>query len=137
MGPCRSAGRARGRDGSLRQPVWLGRSHEAVVTTPVPSDDQRQDFAALRERGILLTPSVRRLLWLAIDYHDITRDIWAAAILRSAEDPVRALRDALRAWIVAGDERARMDESHARYLHREEVALVRQHQGVDKRPGVQ
>lgn len=92
--------------------------------TPIPTDDERDDFKALRERSIALTPSIRRILWVAIDWHDVSRDAWAAEIIRSTpdgQDPVKAVVAALKNWQAHREEIAARGESYARYLHKEEA----------------
>lgn len=84
---------------------------------PIPKDEDREDFKALRERNVLLTDSLRNLLWIALDWHDVTRDKWAAEIIRSAPKgrEVKSLTAALKAWRDDRESDAARAEANARY----------------------
>lgn len=95
---------------------------------PIPPDEKRRDLAALRKRKILVTPVIRNLLWIAMDCHDVSRDAWATYIIErtpASEDPIKALKEAIREWFKERDRIARSDESHAKYLHEEEAHNAR------------
>ncbi len=95
---------------------------------PIPDDEDRKDFAELRKRAIELTESARRVLWVAIDWHDVTRDEWAAEVIRrtpAGEDPIAAVVKALRAWRDEHDERSRVQEGWSRFNERRDRRAVR------------
>lgn len=82
--------------------------------TPIPPDEERLDFIALRKRGHLLTDRDRDTLWKALNYFDVSRDAWAARIIKATpkgENPVSAVRAALAKHLATINDLARWEET--------------------------
>lgn len=94
---------------------------------PIPPDEARADFAALRRRGINLTPAIRATLEKAILYQDISRDEWAAHIIDRAPpgvDPVQEVRDTLAEMLRLRIGGARFEERRIKELIAQERAFM-------------